>query len=54
MARAKARTLGVTIRMNAETDTVTTSDGTVFDRSQMSKPETQKLARLMAMAAAQC
>lgn len=39
--------LGITIRIGAAYDSVSTDDGTVFDRSRMSRPEKRKLARLV-------
>jgi hypothetical protein len=39
--------LGITIRINAANDTLTTADGTVFDRSTMTKPEKRKLSRIV-------
>ena len=39
--------LGITIRINGATDTVTTDDGAVFDRSTMTKAERNKLTRLV-------
>lgn len=38
--------LGITIRMNADTDTVSV-DGHVFDRSVMEKGEANRLRRLV-------
>lgn len=39
--------LGITIRIGAAHDSVTTNDGTVFDRSVMKNSDKRKLARLV-------
>ncbi len=37
--------LGITIRIGAAYDSLTTPDGTVFDRSKMTSSDRRKLAR---------
>lgn len=39
--------LGITIRIGAAYDTVSTSDGAVFDRSRMDTSSKRKLARMV-------
>lgn len=39
--------LGITIRIGAAYDTLTTKDGAVFDRSRMSRSDNRKLTRLV-------
>jgi len=39
--------LGITLRIGAAYDTVSTMDGTVFDRSKMTRGERSKLTRLV-------
>lgn len=39
--------LGITIRVGAAYDTVSTADGTVLDRSKMTKAERNKLRRVV-------
>lgn len=39
--------IGITIRMSASENTVSTDDGAVFDRADMTGPEKRKLRRLV-------
>ncbi len=39
--------LGLTIRMNAARDDITTDDGQVIDRSKLTRPETRKITRMV-------
>lgn len=39
--------LGITIRIGAAYDTVSTKDGAVFDRSRMDNTKKRKLARMV-------
>ena len=39
--------IGLTIRVGAAYDTLTTDDGQVIDRSKLTKPERRKAARMV-------